>query len=72
MPPKHTQPPTRPHRSQREVPPNAYRAQYGYVLCRADALAHPSSTAEVAAAIKEHAAAAAAQGRAFKARASRK
>jgi len=54
------------------VPPNSYRAQYGYVLCKADALILPTSTAEVAEAIKAYAAQAKAAGKGLKIRVSRK
>lgn len=44
----------------------------GYVLCRADAVVHPTSTAETSDAIKTYAALAAKQGKALKIRMSRK
>lgn len=54
------------------MPADGYRAQYGYVLCKADFVEHPASTAEVAAAVGKYAALAKEQGKSLKIRSSRK
>jgi len=53
---------------QYDEPAGTLRGAYSYVLCNADAISEPTSTAEVAAAIKAHAAAAAAAKKALKLR----